>query len=505
MVYAFEADSPVLWMNPRVPPSAVGRTHILWPAWAYTVLAPRVAPRPDDRLDVFQEAILRLLRAEVRNEVEIASLLHLDRKLVAYIKAGLREFHLCDDRGVPTDRGLRALRDADPEQGELCKGFVFQDPNSRVLWARFVEEFMVQEVEWRGETPILMFGSAGSPRPAKSLAVPPPQTVAPMTPRASEILDAVRRHRRLVQAGSEEALVVPGAAEPENIQRITVVSEDPTPVWLGTLLYASDYEEEDAAWNVTDPFGYGSSPLLRAEVARRAEGFEPLRDAIRRLIKPKHVTERRADHAQRVELARMELQERFGVELASYRDLETRLTDLIVAVERAGEDSDAAGRADAMVRAQLALEEALRRTLPDPCDDSIALDLIDDLDYDAKILDARAVALGFESLARGLRFVHAAKIRSALRRRAGSLRPLALANLLAAVTDAGHVLHACARQNPSLLNDLDSIAALRDRSAHAGGEPPSQDELESVGDQVLTIAALLFDLPEKATQEAAHG
>ncbi len=162
-MYTFEDDTPVLWLSPQTPPSAVARKCILWPAWAYTVLAPRVALRSDERLDVFQEAILGLLQADVRDEIEIASLLHLDRKLVAYIRAGLWERRLCDDRWVLSEQGLRALRNADPDDGETCMGFVFQDPISRVLWGRFVEQLAFQDVEWHGDVPVLMFGSVGEP------------------------------------------------------------------------------------------------------------------------------------------------------------------------------------------------------------------------------------------------------------------------------------------------------------------------------------------------------
>lgn len=505
-MYEFEDDAPVLWMEPQEPPSAVEHTIILWPAWAYTVLAPRVVSRPDDRLDVFQEAILRLLRADTRDEREIASSLHLNRKLAAYIKAGLRDLHLCDDRFVITDRGLRALHDADPEHGESCKGFVFQDPSSRILWGRFVERLEIRDVEWHGQTPVLILGSVGRPFHAKGLAVPPRDGVAPKTPRATDVLEAVGRHRRLLRFGVDASAGGSASGAPENIQRVTVISDDPMPVWLGTYLYATDYEEEDATWNVADPFGYGTSPVLRAEVARRAIDFKPLHGAIRRLVEPQQIGDRRTTHMQRVELARLDLLERFGVSLDAYPDLEMALADLLIAVERAGEDDrDIAGRKDAMVRVQRGLEEVLRLPLPESADASAVVDLIDDRDYDAKILDARATALGFDPLPRGMRFVQAGKIRSALNRRAGSLRPLALANLLLAVTDPGHEFHEAARQNPRLLNDLDSMASIRDRSAHAGGTAPAMDELMRIADDALEIARSLVELHQRIPTETIHG
>ena len=81
---------------------------------------------------------MRILRADVRDEIEMTSILHLDRRLVVYIEAGLRERHLCDERGVLA-RGSRALEEAEPGTRENVIGIVFQNPNSRVLWGRFVE------------------------------------------------------------------------------------------------------------------------------------------------------------------------------------------------------------------------------------------------------------------------------------------------------------------------------------------------------------------------------
>lgn len=504
-MFDFAPDAPVLWMQPEPPPSAVSRKFILWPAWAYTVLAPRVASRPDDRLDVFQEAILRLSRADVRNESEIASFLHLDRRLVAYIKAGLRDRLLCDDHGVTTERGSRALHDADPDSGETCMGFVFQDPTSRVLWGRFVERPTYQDVEWRGNRPVLMFGSAGSPRPAMAIAIPPTEGSAPITPRAADILDVVRRHRRAVLHGSDEHSAGSAASfEPENIQRISVVSEDPMPVWLGTVLYATDIVDEAAVWNVADPFGLGTAPALRGEIARRATDDPTLRDTLRRLVQPEAGGGPHAGSARSVELARMDLQERFGPALGSVRELEDLLVDLVVSVDRAAEEGRPAARDDAVVRAQRALEGLLRLTLAPGRDETLAIDLIDDREYDASVLASHAAAIGFDPLPRGMRFVHAAKIRSAIRRELGSLRPLALANLLGAVVDPRHVFHEAARQKPTLLNDLDFIAGVRDQSAHAGGQAPRQDELDEIADTVLDVVECLFTLQEP-TREIVHG
>src|SRR4051812_20612560 len=98
--------------------------------------------------------------------------------------------------------------------------------------------------------------------------------------------------------------------------------------------------------------------------------------------------------------------------------------------------------------AQRGLEEVFRGGLGEGLEDSALVDLIDDREYDAKLLDARAVALGFGQLPRGMRFVAATKIRTAFRRRAGSLRPLVLANVLSAAVDPGHVFHEAARQKP---------------------------------------------------------
>ena len=60
--------------------------HVLWPIYVYRVMYPVPKDKP---LNLFQEAILGLCRAQCNDRVEIARLLDIDHELVAYIMTEL--------------------------------------------------------------------------------------------------------------------------------------------------------------------------------------------------------------------------------------------------------------------------------------------------------------------------------------------------------------------------------------------------------------------------------
>lgn len=499
----FGPDTPVLWFDAGTPRHAGAKRSLLWPARAYTVIAPRVVASAGDRLDVFQDAILRLLCAEMRDEREIARALRLDRRLVAYIVAGLRERRLCDDRRVPTEQGLRALDQEQLDEDDLCLGHVFQDPTTHSMWGRFVERLPQVEADWKGSRAILQLGTAGRPWTPSALAVPPDALSAPSTPTATAILREVRRHRRALENGDDSWS---GGGEappaPENLRRMSAIGEDPLPVWLGVTIYATDIDDDGAGWNVSDPFGLGPSPRLRGEIERAATTHEPLRKLIRALVGQD--TDNRAVE---VEVVRMDLEEQLGLDLRRLPDVHGLLVDMRVAVERAAQDRrPVAARADATVRVQRALERVLSMTLGESAEQA-ALDLVDDLDQDGELLDARARQLGLEPLPRALRRVSAARVRAAIRHESGSLRPLLVANLLAAASDPAHSLHALAGERPGVLTELDAIADARNRSAHDRGEPPRQDQLEQFADTALDVtrSMLLEGGALRGQREVQHG
>ena len=505
-MHGFQRETPVVWMAAgTVPPAAERRHYVLWPALAYLVLAPTVGDRPTDRLDIFALSVLRLFRADVRDTRDVAALLHLDPRLTAYIAAALRDQHLCDDHQVPTPRGERALEEADDRRAEIVKGYVFQDPGSRTVWGRFVERLELVEADWTSGRPRLQLGTAGSPETRTAWAIDPRSLVNGAPPSTADVLGAVRAHRRATARGRGE---VPGGAalgETENIQRTRVIGSRPIALWLTTVLYAADLDQEGAAWNVIDPFGLGRSPYLRALVESRArdEDATALRSLLGRVTAPPGEDDRSADR-QRTEYAREAL-EPLGTALARLPDLKEQLLDALVATERA----ERASRLDVhRVRvteaACAALEIALARWLPEGARQDLAIDLVDDHDHDAALLRARAGAIGFDDLPHGLLAVPAWRIRAVLSHRDGSLRPLTLAIILAATEDPAHPLWVAAARRPALLADIDAVAGARDRAAD-NDDALDRGEIGQIAELTLAVVEQLLDDARPVPEGVLHG
>lgn len=107
------AEAYFRWDSNRRPPGDK-RMELLWPVevWAVQV------PPPGSGINVFQEAILGLLAAGVRDLPELATQLALDKDLVAFILAQeLQPRGWIDQRQTVTEKGLQALQgEADPER-----------------------------------------------------------------------------------------------------------------------------------------------------------------------------------------------------------------------------------------------------------------------------------------------------------------------------------------------------------------------------------------------------
>ena len=71
------------WDNSKKPPKGTPYLDLLWPVevWAVQV------PAPSSGINVLQEAVLGLMRAGVKDLLEMALLLALDKDLAAFIIA----------------------------------------------------------------------------------------------------------------------------------------------------------------------------------------------------------------------------------------------------------------------------------------------------------------------------------------------------------------------------------------------------------------------------------
>ena len=166
---------------------------LLWPAWAWRVVAPEVKDR---KLNPLQRVVLRLHVAGCRRFAESGELLGLDPELVAYVAQELVGTGLLEQDGAPTHRAGRVLEEAEVDVGDLRVGWVFQNALSGQLFPRFVRELPLATVDADDSGyPQITSGTKGNPFTMRAFIVPSNNRPgAAPTPR--EILDAARRHRR---------------------------------------------------------------------------------------------------------------------------------------------------------------------------------------------------------------------------------------------------------------------------------------------------------------------
>ncbi|MEZ4302312.1 MAG: hypothetical protein R3B70_45715 [Polyangiaceae bacterium] len=170
MVSSFPRDAAVLDLGPHAPVRHGDRHYLLWPAWAYRVVAPEVKSR---QLNVLQKAALGLCRAGVGTAERIAEKLCLHVDLAAQICLELQGKALIDGRSLPTQEGLIVLQEETLSEHRLVTGHVFQDPWRGDQLARASSPGSTIR-PWRRPGEILEadLGTTGSPRRAAHVHYP---------------------------------------------------------------------------------------------------------------------------------------------------------------------------------------------------------------------------------------------------------------------------------------------------------------------------------------------
>lgn len=268
MAFDFTPEGPALNFGPRPHARWSSRRFLLWPAWAYRVVAPRVRQR---QLNVLQRAIMGLCRTGAHRVDEIAVHLSVHRDLVGHIVSELDDRGYLDTHGLPTEHGVRVLEDDSFESEEMVAGYVFQDPWSGDLWPRFVEslEYCEREFNEKGFASVLL-GTTGKPRRHHPFTVLPRAQLTPSTPNAAAIVQAVSLHRKGLRyrEGNDHDDEPVGSYVASNVQigRVSFVEEKPQPVFLLTYLYVPESGADATDWHASDPFGIGQSARLRRRV-----------------------------------------------------------------------------------------------------------------------------------------------------------------------------------------------------------------------------------------------
>jgi len=111
---------------------------LLWPVLVHRVLYPD--PKRA-QLNIFQRAVLGLVRARVARANEMAALTGLHLDLIKLILAqGVSNGWLVGNADALTENGERLLDDEDTSESEMKAGYLFQDTLTGMFWPRLVAQ-----------------------------------------------------------------------------------------------------------------------------------------------------------------------------------------------------------------------------------------------------------------------------------------------------------------------------------------------------------------------------
>lgn len=225
-----------------------GRTQpLLWPVNVWTVLA----PEPQLRLNVFQEGILGLIHAGLRDRTQIAQLLELDPELVAYILAHeLQPLGFVDDAVQVTPTGLRTLVGEAEREPRLSQQFAFQDAWSGD-WLPRVSRELPEVLPREGGTstyPEFVL-DRDSGKPLRPFVLPAPRQRRHGPPDHNALLQAWRQceHARVRAAHKDDSQLAD--LESEDIE---LLGAEPMHAWVWCDVYVN--EGDPQPWLVSDPW-----------------------------------------------------------------------------------------------------------------------------------------------------------------------------------------------------------------------------------------------------------
>ncbi|MGK3982519.1 hypothetical protein WME99_05750 [Sorangium sp. So ce136] len=504
----FLREAQVLHFGPRAHVEAAHRAPLLWPAWAYRVVAPEIQER---QLNVLQKAALGLCRAGITGAEAIGRRLHLHRDLAGFILLELGERGYLRRDGLPTEDGLAVLVEETLEAQRTVAGHVFQDPWSGELWPRFITGLSYAETEpGANGFPVLILGTSGSPQRLRP-HVETPDDLPPQRPEPKDILRAARRHRSALRGQSEPSFSGSdrGAEEPgwpAIMDRVSMLEDAPRPVLLSTYVYFPKNLDEGMDWYACDPFGLGASPALRRAIERRMPRSPRLQGHIERVLQ-QSIGANLGEHRAFVEGIRQKAALSLEAELPARALSSPAVYERLLELKQAADEANALGEScpeyklrGVLVAARTSVEEvflAIARTHPTSgvwrplyADGRPASDRA----YVRGIYEAAAHVAKFTTpIPAGLAGAKPNQVRwAADSRDASSLRAMIVAALLRARDDADHPLRSAAQAAPNLLVELEEIAQAGGRGAHAGEVPVSAELARDTTTRVWQLVTLLY-------------
>ena len=517
MAASFGPETPVLSYRPSAhanPGPRNDRVWVLWPAWAFRVIAPEFQRR---RFNALQKAVLGVLRASRLTASELGERLGIHPELAAFVITELQTQGRVDDDWMVTRRGIELLDMDREESTDLAPGWVFKDPWNDHLWP-----FVAPSLEYartgqneRNEV-VLELGTTGRPWQQRIWMQFPPSGRQPAAPPdAHQILRAARRHRRLERRRQkfdvpiDEDDIETGSVAGLDLNRVASIEPVPEPVFLVTFLYVP-HDGDDTDWHACELFGRGSDPAIRRLVVQVAEENQGLAQRLDRLIgltSHDGFAEFRRVEKERDRRARRLLERTLTIDIARHEDVAGALAETIEGWLELYDLGDAAGRRrrrNVLTSCRGALEQLFVEVAREWPLTGVANRLSrHDWKVNEAILQNAADEIGLTVLPDALRRVKYGHVRAVSDYdNSWRLRPLVAATLLRAQIEPNHRLRSAVGMAPDLLARIERLAALAGESAHAGeiGQL-NPDAVDTSVQETLEIVGLLLNLPVRPIKE----
>ena len=470
MAWYFNHDYPVLFFGPSQYKRPTNQHYILWPVLLYRVVAPVPKNR---RLDIFQKTILELCSAGEIMPQSIAAKLYLDIDLVNLILQELQARAWLDHRRRLTTTGQKMLdeeRSKMQERVELKVGYVFRDPWRGKLWPRFEEYLKYADVRMHRdlERPEVELGTKGNPKRISPFVKQWPNKILEIPPRAIDILDAVRSHRRTQKGrpvglctdkgGTEELspTITEKSARPPHLDRILSISNEPIKAYLVTFAYQCNN-----GWHIGDPFKLRRSRFLKSLIKDLIDEDKALADFLNRYFRDLIQDDKGEVSTMIVQAAspadaesELELSIRSNLEPESVDSLmpETKVDLLTIEREVFFGDINDQGLTDILLISQKILFRELNVFCHKCLNEPDFLLIKSNRQYNEQLLKQIALYLGFESVPTSVLRADPLGIISAIHCEGESLAALVAAALLSAQNCLRHPFRVAAMYNPQLLN-----------------------------------------------------
>lgn len=222
---------------------------ILWPVLLHRVLYPE--PR-QPQLNLFQKAVLELIRAGQTRHDSIAEIIGLHRELITLILAqGVSHGWLDSDASKLTEAGVRVLENEEDNLNNLKAGFLFQDAVTGNYWPRMATK--LKQVE--PKDPLARFPEFTIARKTGKSLKPflIKKTKQELKPLNNELLNhAYQDYRKDYylhrQIGGQ-------TQETQRVHFQSVQRLDTTPEPAQIILWVAEGEEYDEPLAIQDPFG----------------------------------------------------------------------------------------------------------------------------------------------------------------------------------------------------------------------------------------------------------